>query len=230
MCYLLNGNGARADGGRNIDDFGCKPSWSWTRDYPGTNSRYPSTTSKYPSTTARYTRGQSDCHHRLGNGCRGQKPQRKGTFQGPHVAREIEDTRKWIQQYQEEVVTATCRFDTKDQKSVMVAKNVAIILLIVVEIKKMNTASGMHNIASSANGKTPPISIPRLSMEMNIYPTSSDIIKCRKQRVFSKGSCRTMPTNLSMRRKQLTPWSGKKVSRLLRYLLNKWLLGQCGAI
>ena len=53
----------------------------------------------------------------------------------------------------------------------MVAKNVATILLIVVEIKKMNTASGMHNIASSANGKTP---TTELHSSAFIYPTSSD--------------------------------------------------------
>ena len=66
-------------------------------------------------------------------------------------------------------MTATCRFDTKDQKSVMVAKNVAIILLIVVEIKKMNTASGMHNIASSANGKTPTTDLHSSAFNGNEY-------------------------------------------------------------
>ena len=111
LCYWLNGNGAQAVGYRNIDDFGCRPSRSWTRDQPSTNS-----------VASRYTRRQFDCHHRLGKGSREQKPQRKGTIEVLHLAREIEDTWKWIQQYQElEAVAAT-----QDQKSVTVANDVAI--------------------------------------------------------------------------------------------------------
>ena len=113
------------------------------------------------------------------------------------------------------------------------AKNVAIILLIVVEIKKMNTASGMHNIASSANE---PPDLHSSAFNGNEYlPNLLRHHQMPKTESLFKGIPRTMPMNLSMGRNQLIPWSGKKVSRLLRYLLNKRpstnaILVQCGAI